>query len=117
MNFRSPTSVVDSAARAGTASGAVLRLYYIPAALAGLDVRAEAQAVADSLRERLDDQSSTRKWFVGIWDAYNGRLDEARTIAQGLNALASGSEGSLTEADLVDQRRRLLSGRQIGLWL
>jgi tetratricopeptide (TPR) repeat protein len=100
-------ALVDSAARGGTPSGAVLRMYYIPAALAGLDVRAEAQAVADSLRAILGTQSSTRKWFVGIWDAHNGRLDGARRISDELIASASGVAGPATEVDLVIQRDRI----------
>jgi tetratricopeptide (TPR) repeat protein len=100
-------AVVDSAARAGTYSAAVVRLYYVVAALGGLDARTEAKAVADSLRPGMDEMSPRMIWFVGIWDAHNGRLDEARRIRDEVSALALAAEGSPTEADLVDQLDRI----------
>jgi tRNA A-37 threonylcarbamoyl transferase component Bud32/tetratricopeptide (TPR) repeat protein len=96
-------AVADSAGRIGTWPGQILRLYYVVAALAGLDVRAEAQAVADSLRVELDYLSPNRKWFVAIWDAYNGRLGDARRVRDELEDSVSAIEGSPTEADLVNQ--------------
>jgi tRNA A-37 threonylcarbamoyl transferase component Bud32 len=100
-------ALIDSAARGGTRSGVVLRLYYIVGALAQLDVETEAEQVVDSLRAVLADLPANVSWFVGVWDAYNGRLDEARRIRNKLMALASASEGYPTEADLVDRLDRI----------
>ena len=57
-----------------------LRPHYMLDALAGLPVEVQAEAEAERLRSDINGLSYWEIWFLGIWDAHRGRLDEARAL-------------------------------------
>jgi tetratricopeptide (TPR) repeat protein len=98
---------IDSEARTDARIGGTMQLYYIPDALAGIDVRIRAQEIADSLRDSLPNLSRNRLWFLGVWDAYNGRLENARAIRDTLGVWAERYASPPTVASLVDSVDRI----------
>ncbi len=62
-------------------------------ALAGAVTPAEARAAVDEIRElyRSGSLASTHIWLLGAWEAHRGRVDEARVLADTLEALAEQS--------------------------
>lgn len=75
-------ALLDSAFATGSRSGGTGRTYYLMDAVAGADVGAAAELVADSLRQIRDDLSSIRLWLLGAYDIHSGQLDEAREIVE-----------------------------------
>ncbi len=55
-------------------------------ALAGADVDELADSVADAARQELFELSDWQLWFLGVWDAYHGNVEEARVIRDTLLA-------------------------------
>jgi serine/threonine-protein kinase len=79
------------------------RWLYITVALAGLDVGDRAELVAASLRgDPWEDQIALRLWFLGLWDASSGRVEELRAIVDALAARLHGEEA--TRRDSVVHR-------------
>jgi tetratricopeptide (TPR) repeat protein len=74
--------LLDSAFASGSRSGGTGRMYYLMDAVAGADVGAAAELVADSLRQIRGDLSSMRLWLLGAYDVHSGQLDEAREIVE-----------------------------------
>ena len=72
-----------------TAFGATTKLYSIVDALVGADVNEQAESIAQVLRDSLFDMSAFRLWFLGVWDAHKGRVNEARVIGDTLTARAA----------------------------
>ncbi len=72
-----------------TEFGGTTKLVAITDALVGATVNHQAEAVAAELRGTLFDMNDFRHWFLGVWAAYRGRLDEARTIRDSLTARAA----------------------------
>ena len=94
-------ALLDSAFATGSRSGATGRLYYLMDAVAGADVGAAAEVVADSLRQILDELTVTRLWLLGAWDIHSGRLDEARGI---IALLAQKRDESASPSDSLKVR-------------
>jgi hypothetical protein len=57
-----------------------LRPHYIVDALAGISVEDRAEALAEELRVDIASLSGWMIWHLGVWDAHQGRLDEARAV-------------------------------------
>jgi tetratricopeptide (TPR) repeat protein len=98
---------VDSIALADARLGAPIRLYYITDALAGIDVGDRAREAADDLRDRQPSLNRNRLWFLGVWDAYHGRLENARAIRYTLAVWAQQYASPPTVASLVDSVDRI----------
>jgi tRNA A-37 threonylcarbamoyl transferase component Bud32/tetratricopeptide (TPR) repeat protein len=65
---------------------------YILNTIAGTDMRAEASPRVEDLRQRVGAgqyRTGMFPWLVGIWEVYEGRLEEAQTISDSLAALAT----------------------------
>ena len=75
-------AILDTTSEYGTTP----RLFSIVDALAGADVNEFAGSVAQALRDDLFDINDFRLWFLGVWDAYRGPIEEARAIGDTLLA-------------------------------
>jgi len=73
--------------------GSTLRAHYIVDALAGVPVEVQAEAEAERLRSDISDLGSFEIWFLGIWDAHRGRLDEARALRDTLMERSAQTDG------------------------
>ncbi len=65
------------------------KYYSIISALAGADVHDLADSVANEMREDIFVLNEWRLWFLGVWAAHSGRVDEARVIRDTLSARAA----------------------------
>jgi tetratricopeptide (TPR) repeat protein len=100
--FAELRTVVDSAVASGDRVGEALADLTILYALAGAPMEDHAAARAEALRQQFASLSEVRLWFLGIWDVYNGRLAEARSIRDTLAQLQSVTRTD--EFDLKDFR-------------
>ncbi len=86
------SALIDTTSDYGTTP----KYYSIISALAGADVNVLADSVANELRQDLLDLNEWRLWFLGVWDVYRGRVDEARIIRDTLLARAARTGDRLT---------------------
>jgi hypothetical protein len=103
-------SLVDSAVAAGLKEASQL---YLLDALAGVDVGAEAAAVADSLAGEPADQPPTFSlWLLGAWHARTGNRAGTEAMRNALAARAVAAKDPWTErlADALTARLALLAG-------
>jgi hypothetical protein len=58
--------------------------------LAGVPVDGEAEAEAQRLREGIEARRDGEIWYLGVWDAHRGRLEEARHLLSLMEARSQG---------------------------
>ncbi|MGH7675475.1 MAG: hypothetical protein ACREMV_09410, partial [Gemmatimonadales bacterium] len=92
-------------------AASMLDRLYILAAVAGTDLRDQAESAAQALRAE-PTASSRVLWHLGIWEAHRGRAEEARRIADTLAARAtrSGDREERLLARSVTARAALAAG-------
>jgi hypothetical protein len=78
-------ALIDTTSQYGTTP----RLQSIISALGGADVHDLADSVANEMRKDIFALNEWRLWFLGVWEAYRGRVDEARAIRDTLAARAA----------------------------
>jgi predicted Ser/Thr protein kinase len=98
---RELVEMVDSVVASGAQAGPPLRRFYIWDAVAGVDVQPQAGALAAELRQSIDSLNRLELWHLGIWDAYRGRLDEARAIRDLLQARLVSLGAGATSTDTL----------------
>ncbi len=83
-------------------------------AVAGADVVEQAREAAEAVRQRIANGQGSHLdlWFRGIWDAHEGRVDEALALADSLTAKAdvNGERTPRLLAQSVEARATLAAG-------
>ncbi|MEE9132889.1 MAG: BTAD domain-containing putative transcriptional regulator [Gemmatimonadota bacterium] len=91
---------------------------YILDAAAGADLEIEASEAVEHVRQRLSDNTAyyTDLWFLGIWEARQGRVDEVRALADTLDTIAAETDNRAARlmAQSLQARATLASGDSAG---
>lgn len=87
---------------------------YILDAVAGASLEAQAREAAATKRQEIADGEASyfHLWFLGIWDAHEGRVDEARALADSLATIADQNDDRIAGlmSRSVEARATLASG-------
>ena len=87
---------------------------YILNAVAGANLEAQAREAAATKRQEIADGQASYfdLWFLGIWDAHEGRVDEAMALADSLATITrqNGDRIAGLMAQSVEARATLASG-------
>ena len=100
--------LLDSAAAKGL--GRAGKLFYIVDAAVGAPVDADAEFLADSLRDELETLPANRLWFLATWDLFRGRADDARAVHETLMTLADTNRAAARMAAGLSPRVQLAEG-------
>jgi len=95
--------------------GDPIRQMYLLNTIAGADMQAEAGPAVEEYRRRVRTGEYTSvlyPWLVGVWAVHEGRLEEARSIADSLAALAARSDSRRDRlmSSSLEARVALLTG-------